>query len=442
MAPALYAAWTARLCRLLDAQMGASWCSEHASIFADDTLGFWEIRSVGDMRRSVKELSCLIRTLKGLGLEVNLDKSSILLSLSGVDKQKMLRAFSCVWRGKLQLRVPCEDGHVYIPLEDTVVYLGIVLNYASFESATLKHRLTKAHQRFGQLRKVLRTNSSFGPVGRRRVYVACVWSSVRYGLCAVGITQSMYNELVSALASHLRKVLRVYERGVTNLRVLARAGLDPQCELLQATERLRARLEMDSRSGQAKRREMQQIDINLQRLRGAQITQPGSSLIEIESTQGLGHCCDVSGLSFGSPEGLSMHVKHRHGDVHLDSGVPYNKGLFALFGVPICRLCRGRMYDWSSLRKHVSSGQCSRLKRRTALGQSMDQMWRDVLEEERQDPPCPPEGLAEGSAVSEVEWLDIPLSEVLKNTEAVATLRQSCSMCRQRLISVKRIKTH
>ena len=74
------------------------------------------------------------------------------------------------------------------------------------------------------------------------------------------------------------------------------------------------------------------------------------------------------------------------------------------------------MYDWSSLRKHVSSGQCSRLKRRVALGQSMDQMWSDVLEEERQDP-RPPEGLAEGNAVSEGEWLDVPLSQVLKNTE-------------------------
>ena len=273
LAPALYAAWTARLCRLLDDQLGASWCSEHASIFAADTLGFWEIRSVGDMRRSVKELSCLIRTLKGLGLEVNLDKSSILLSLSGVDKQKMLRAFSCVWRDTLQQRVPRGDGHVYIPIEDSIVYLGIVLNYASFEFATLKHRLKKAHQRFGQLSKVLRTNSSFGPVGRRRVYVACVWSSMRYGLSAMGITQSMYNALVSALAGHLRKVLRVCERGVTNLHVLEKAGLDPQCELLQATERIRERLEVDSRSDQAKRRAMQQIDSNLQRLRGVRATQ-------------------------------------------------------------------------------------------------------------------------------------------------------------------------
>ena len=31
-----------------------------------------------------------------------------------------------------------------------------------------------------------------------------------------------------------------------------------------------------------------------------------------------------------------MHVKHRHGDVHLDSGVPCSKGQFALCGVPIC----------------------------------------------------------------------------------------------------------
>ena len=85
----------------------------------------------------------------------------------------------------------------------------------------------------------------------------------------------------------------MHERGVSNLQVLGRAGIDPQSELLQATERLKERLELDSRSSQAKRREVQQVDFNIQRLRGVQTTQPGSSLIEIESTPGLGHCCDL-----------------------------------------------------------------------------------------------------------------------------------------------------
>ena len=52
LAPVLYASWTARLCRLLDAKLGAGWCMTHAIIFADDTLGFWERRSAGDLRKA------------------------------------------------------------------------------------------------------------------------------------------------------------------------------------------------------------------------------------------------------------------------------------------------------------------------------------------------------------------------------------------------------
>ena len=306
LAPVLYAAWTARLCRLLDAKLGAGWCVTHASIFADDTLGFWEIRSACDLRKALREFSYMLHILRDLGLDVNLEKSGVLLSLTGTDKRS---AYSCMWKDKYQLRVPCVEGSLYIPIVEEIAYLGVILNYAGYEQATLRHRISKANQRFGQLSKVLRTNSSFGPSGRRRVYVACVWSSMRYGLVAAGITQSTYNELVSSLSVHLRKVLRVHEKGVTNLQVLERAGIAPHAELLQAAERLSERLEQDPRTSQAKAREIEQLSENISRLQGIHIKQPTSSLIEIESTPGLGHSCDVCGLSFGAPEGLAMHIK-------------------------------------------------------------------------------------------------------------------------------------
>ena len=41
------------------------------------------------------------------------------------------------------------------------------------------------------------------------------------------------------------------------------------------------------------------------------------------------------------------------------------------------------------------------------------------------------EGLDTGDAVSEVEWLDRPLPEVLMNVEALTTLGKSCSICKQ-----------
>ena len=408
LAPVLYAAWTSRLC---------------------DTLGYWDICSTGDMRRAIREVGCLFSVFQQLGLTVNIEKSGVMLSITGTDKYAMLRACACQWKGKNQLRVPVEGGDVYVPIVAELLYLGVVLAYTGFEHATVQHRLGKAQQRFGQLSKVLRTNSGFGISGRLRVYRACVWSSMRYGLIVVGLTQAAFNEVVSMLCIHLRKVLRIHVRGVPNTEVLCSAGIDPHSELLQASTLLQDRLEMDVRTPEAKGGELRQVKFNIQRLRGIDREQHGSSLIEIESTPGQGRSCDVCGLSFGTAEGLTMHVKHKRAKVHYDSGIPFNRGEHALHGVPVCRLCRSRMYDWSSLRKHVASGLCSRLKWRVANEKTVEEMWSVVLQQEREDPPEPPPGLEAGL-------------EVIEDTANMEALRRACSICGQRLIQMQRIKTH
>ena len=110
LAPVLYAAWTSRLCRISDASLGDGWCNSHSSIFADDTLGYWDINSAGDMRKAIREVGCLFSVFRQLGLTVNIEKSGVMLSITGADKYAMLRACACQWKGKHQLRVPVEGG--------------------------------------------------------------------------------------------------------------------------------------------------------------------------------------------------------------------------------------------------------------------------------------------------------------------------------------------
>ena len=200
----------------MDANLGEGWCNSHSSIFADDTLVYWDIGTTGDMRRAVRELGCLFSVVRQLGLTINLEKSGAMLALTGTDKAAIMRASACQWRGLHQLRVPNEGGSSYVPIVYELNYLGVVLGYSGYEHSTVQRRLGKAQQRFGQLSKVLRTRSVFGSSERLRVYCSRVWSSMRYGLAAVGLTQASYNEVVSALCVHLRKVLRIYTRGVSN----------------------------------------------------------------------------------------------------------------------------------------------------------------------------------------------------------------------------------
>ena len=54
-----------------------------------------------------------------------------------------------------------------------------------------------------------------------------------------------------------------------------------------------------------------------------------------------------------------MHIHHRHPEVQQQSRLHFSRLDHALFGVPVCRFCHTRLFDWSSLRKHIEEGHCS-----------------------------------------------------------------------------------
>ena len=83
----------------------------------------------------------------------------------------------------------------------------------------------------------MRTNSALSRLERMRIYVACVWPVVEYGLIGAGVDSRGLRLIESTVAQQLRKVLRIHERGVSNQQVFERARLEPRSIL---SERLAA----------------------------------------------------------------------------------------------------------------------------------------------------------------------------------------------------------
>ena len=83
IAPILFSAWTARLCRILDASLGAGWSKAHLGIFADDTWGAWQAHQASHMRAAFKEVEFLLSVLQPLGVSINFEKSSLVISMQG-----------------------------------------------------------------------------------------------------------------------------------------------------------------------------------------------------------------------------------------------------------------------------------------------------------------------------------------------------------------------
>ena len=182
---------------------------------------------------------------------------------------------------------------------------------------------------------------------------------------------------------------------------------------------------------------------NMHLLRSVNATQPHSALVELDpATVHGGHVCPTCGLAFASEEGLSMHVRHRRLDIHLQAGVEFNRGTHSLFGLSVCRLCRRHMFNSGALRKHITTGTCPRLKDAYARGIITHMVLLSMIaEEEKLDPPAMPAQLLDIQDVGEyAEWMDAPISLVLQDKALHQRLR--AGICKQRLVGINRVKTH
>ena len=445
LAPILYAAWSGRVCRILMSKLGQPWCSSHLSMFADDILGFWEITSAYSLKRATCELSVLLQVLSASGMTINADKSAAILSLSGTRKHRCIREYTEQNSQSSYLRVSMDGESAHIPLVEVLPYLGVQLSYGRFEAQTLQYRLDKAVAKFNMLSNVLRTNSKFGANNRVRIYKSCVWASMRYGLIATGINQSGFNRIVALICAQLRKVLRVHEHGVSNLQVLAKADLNPMQFFVDNGNALLERICRDeSRSEAMLCIEKAAAEENMQLLKSVSVMQPHSSIVEVDpvAAQG-GHVCPTCGLAFASEDGLTMHIRHRHVDVHVKAGVEFNRGTHSLFGLSVCRLCRRHLVNWGALHKHITTGTCPRLKDSYAREITHTALLDMVAEEEKINPPQMPAQLPEVQDVGEyAEWMDAPISLVLQDRALHQRLRAGCAICKQRLVGINRIKTH
>ncbi|CAE7815852.1 unnamed protein product [Symbiodinium sp. CCMP2592] len=262
IAPMVYAAWTARLCRKLDAVIRDSWSQQHLTIFADDKHSCWPVHSEQELNRALTELGLLIETIESCGMTVNLGKSSVVIAMKGRQWVRIQNQKIRMWNEKRCILVPLRDRSLYMPVEDHMIYLGTKLSYHRFEAQTVQYR---AQQELG---KVLRVNGPLNTGRRLQVYRTCVVPTILYELTGVGITGATMKVLTSTMAMQLRKVCsRIHEHGVSNQAVLSRAGLNLNEILLGRMRKQQTAITLDhSRSNQLRARALDRTTFLIRQL--------------------------------------------------------------------------------------------------------------------------------------------------------------------------------
>ena len=404
VAPMIYACWTIRLCKLLDARMQSAypvqtheqgtqdaegtWTQNHMSLFADDKHCHWDIRSYSDLTVALHQLTLVIETITELGMRINFQKCLATVALKGFRQLRASKSIFRQWNGVKCLMLRHDHHNIYIPTAEQMPYLGAILSYGNFELATAKHRAAQATANFGQLRSVLRTNGPLSQARRLSVYKLCVWSALVYGIVSTGITASACRLLQSTAAMQLRKLLRIYTAGHSNASVLQQAGLPLLQCLQQRVDSQDLTFAKDShRSVQLCRQEVRRHQHIKEQLR-IMHEQGLSSTLSQQHPQDIAQIpCPVCGVYYSNAAGLHQHIHQRHPEVEQASKIEFRRSEHSLFGLPFCRFCRCRQGTWSALIKHITQGMCLRLKIASSQQQTMEQLMQDIIDEEHLDPP-------------------------------------------------------
>ena len=449
LAPMLYSAWVCHFCQELDNLIDPQFTSTHVSIFADDKHLFWEIHSRQHMQKAIQQLRNVISVLVKRGMQVSFQKSAVVYAMRGRLAEEMVGLHTGWHKGARCFKLRIGSQMLHLPIHDRLTYLGVVLSYGAFEMQTVQHRIAKASKSFGMLSKTLRVNGVLSICQRLRVYRACIWTSLAYGVTAVGFTAGSLKQILSTVYVQLRKVLRMHEKGTTQKQVLSAANLDVASILTaQAETQVHSTQRRCSEANDACGAECVELE------RAKQVLCQIQTLSNQES-QGTLHAvvadqmprvdCPVCGLQFAGDYGLQMHVKASHPELNQVSNTDFIRSKHSLFGAPVCRFCRSRCYNWQALEKHIAEGGCSRIKDAFAKGLTVGDLLERVEQEEIADPPLPPSDqlsheppfIETGHVVLTCAAHQVPL-----HLDAFTKLRTKCGLCGQRVRDTITLKTH
>ena len=333
---------------------------DDVQMYADDFLLSRVFHTKQQLQESFDLIPVFLQHLRSYGLKINVSKTVRLYRVA----EKMGR--DCLkWRvsntstGKYFC--VCGGRAEYIPVRTEHVYLGCILSLYDFEAKTIQHRVRLGQGQYRRLKGILLSNRYLTQTKRARLWRACVWSSVSYGLSCVGMTSALLRALsasvttITRLPSHITKV--------TSREVYAKLSLlSPADMLVKKCQQLCARLELA-------RRTLPSTDImcNPQLLEYAQLVQQqmrdasGSQHYLVQVSDTVGVPCPVCGLYFRDHGNMKSHLTTRHPTYQQPQPIPIKqirREDVSVDGMPTCRACGRQFLEWRELLRHVSHRRC------------------------------------------------------------------------------------
>ena len=306
LSPLLYALYTAWLYEQIAAETSEQWASAFLTIFADDKHLAWEVNSVEELQFVCKCVQVTYRLLQQSGMQVNPEKSKVVVALRGSAAARWLRKHSQRTPEGTFLDLGTPHQPLRIQQVSQIVYLGVEASYSGFEMQTFKHRQKAAAQNRQRLLKLLHSRL-LSQNQRVRLYRACVVSSLLYGLHAVGLTIPVQRLLEATDARALRALVRspahLYHETTNSIRV--RLRIPSPSEMLQKLLRKRCLIETDDGL-------IAWFRVQLEALTGNREAVNSTPEVSLSPSGTPGVACPVCGIVCINRQHMLSHFVRRH----------------------------------------------------------------------------------------------------------------------------------
>ena len=332
------------------------------TLFADDHLGHWTLQTLQDVQQMEAAILALFNTLEAYGLKVNPDKSHMVVQVKGSRLKKLVQSRTVLVKNQPHWRLQDGDKQHLIPICNVITYLGTKLSLREGTDPTLEFRLAEAAAKTSSLRKSIRSRKGLSRSHRVRIWRTCVVSSAMYGLMAIPFNGHMVTRLRAWFHRHLRAVVNkpAHLTKIGNKELRTQFDLpDPiqmiEQQIVQKIKHLQANHGDAAIRGRGVLEHWQTLQQQLQ-----QAARNLTSAAIVETTTTEQHACPTCGLYYPTKKALRQHQALRHGQIQADKvHIVYKPEQHSIDGMPQCRHCQMKLYNWQALKGHVMLNVCN-----------------------------------------------------------------------------------
>ena len=155
IAPHLCNLITSAILQTLSQVLPTEWITRLMTLFADDTLCKWHIRSISDLEFTESSVIHLLDVFRAFALKVNERKSQLLLDVRGRLGKLWVKKRLVNTPDGPAIRLRARGQEVIVPKSRGIKYLGAYLSFGHFEDITARDRMKQGEVQRHRLTRFL-----------------------------------------------------------------------------------------------------------------------------------------------------------------------------------------------------------------------------------------------------------------------------------------------